>query len=129
MVLRWGKGLGDIVWHVEQELNRVHWEPKARKAVEDAKDALVLLSSRKGVSSVTMVAGPHNCEYYGLPEVYDHEMDRHTEDLKSRGIRIIDPQALILSTERYDMFHMEATYENVKMTTMCVLSCGFRHHV
>ena len=173
VVMRWGKGLGDIVWHVEQELNRVlnrrngedplapegvdiviqwggndvygeygykgfsfhmrnewvritdrmhetlqNWEPKARKAVEDAKDALVLLSSRKGVSSVTMVAGPHNGEYYGLPEVYDHEMDRHTEDLKSRGIRIIDPQALILSTERYDMFHMEATYENVKMTTM-----------
>ena len=29
-----------------------NWETKARKAVEDAKDALVLLSSRKGVSSV-----------------------------------------------------------------------------
>ena len=173
VVMRWGKGLGDIVWHVEQELNRVlnwrngedplapegvdiviqwggndvygeygykgfsfhmrnewvritdrmhetlqNWEAKARKAVEDAKDALVRLSSRKGVSSVTMVAGPHNGEFYGLPQVYDLEMDQHTEDLKSRGIRIIDPQALILSTERYDMFHMEATYENVKMTTM-----------
>ncbi|CAE7031119.1 unnamed protein product [Symbiodinium sp. CCMP2592] len=96
----------------------VNWETKALKAVEDAKDALVALSSREGVSSVAMVAGPHNGEFYGLPEVYDLEMDRHTEDLKKRGIRIVDPQALILATERYDSFHMEATHENVKMTTM-----------
>ncbi|CAE7477767.1 unnamed protein product [Symbiodinium sp. CCMP2592] len=113
VVMRWGKGLGDIVWHVEQELNRT----KGRKAVEDAKDALVRLSSRKGVSSVTLVAGPHNGEFYGLPEVYDLEMARHSDELKERGIRIVDPQAHILSTERYDGFHMEATHDNVKVTT------------
>ncbi|CAE7818576.1 unnamed protein product [Symbiodinium sp. CCMP2592] len=172
VVMRWGKGLGDIVWHVEQELNRVqkwkngqeplapegvdiiiqwggndvygeygykgfsfharnawvrvddalhdtlsNWETKARKAVEDAKDALVRLSSRKGVSSVTLVAGPHDGEFYGLPEVYDLEMARHTDEMKERGIRIVDPQALILATERYDGFHMEATHDNVKVTT------------
>ena len=72
-----------------------NWETKARKAVEDAKDALVLLSSRKGVSSVTLIPGPHNGEFDGLPDVCDTEMDRHTEDLKARGIRIVDPQALI----------------------------------
>ncbi|CAE7767551.1 unnamed protein product [Symbiodinium sp. CCMP2592] len=113
VVMRWGKGLGDIVWHVEQELNRT----KGRKAVEDAKDALVRLSSRKGVSSVTLVAGPHNGEFYGLPEVYDLEMARHSDELKERGIRIVDPQAHILTTERYDGFHMEATHDNVKVTT------------
>ncbi|CAE6931894.1 unnamed protein product, partial [Symbiodinium sp. CCMP2592] len=172
VVMRWGKGLGDIVWHVEQELNRVqkwkngqeplapegvdiiiqwggndvygeygykgfsfhmrnawvrvddalhdtlsNWETKGRKAVEDPKDALVRLSSRKGVSSVTLVAGPHNGEFYGLPEVYDLEMARHSDELKERGIRIVDPQAHILTTERYDGFHMEATHDNVKVTT------------
>ncbi|CAE7349849.1 unnamed protein product [Symbiodinium sp. CCMP2592] len=172
VVMRWGKGLGDIVWHVEQELNRVqkwkngqeplapegvdiiiqwggndvygeygykgfsfhmrnawvrvddalhdtlsNWETKARKAVEDAKDALVRLSSWKGVSSVTLVAGPHNGEFYGLPEVYDLEMARHSDEVKERGIRIVDPQAHILATERYDGFHMEATHDNVKVTT------------
>ncbi|CAE7441018.1 MBF1B [Symbiodinium sp. CCMP2592] len=172
VIMRWGKGLGDIVWNVEQELNRVqrwrngqepltpegvdiiiqwggndvygeygykgfsfhmrnawvrvddalhdtlsNWETKARKAVEDAKDALVRLSSRKGVSSVTLAAGPHNGEFYGLPEVYDLEMARHSDEVKERGIRIVDPQALILATERYDGFHMEATHDNVKVTT------------
>ncbi|CAE7254022.1 unnamed protein product, partial [Symbiodinium sp. CCMP2592] len=172
VIMRWGKGLGDIVWYVEQELNRVqkwrngqeplapegvdiiiqwggndvyaeygykgfsfhmrnawvrvddalhdtlsNWETKARKAVEDAKDALVRLSSRKGVSSVTLVAGPHNGEFYGPPEVYDLEMARHSDEVKERGIRIVDPQALILATERYDGFHMEATHDNVKVTT------------
>ena len=173
VVMKWGRGLKDIVDGVERELGRVlrwrtggrplapegvdivvqwagndvygeygykgfsfhmrhqwvriddelhdrlsHWETKGRKAVSDAKDRLVALASRKGVSSITLVAGPHNGEFYGLPEVYDTEMDVHIEDLKSRGIRIVDPQSLICSTTRYDMFHMEATHDNVRMTTM-----------
>ncbi|CAE7403604.1 unnamed protein product [Symbiodinium sp. CCMP2592] len=105
VVMHWGKGLGDIVWHVEQELNRVQKWKNGQEPLAP------------GVSSVTLVAGPHNGEFYGLPEVYDLEMARHSDEVKERGIRIVDPQAHILATERYDGFHMEATHDNVKVTT------------
>ena len=93
-----------------------NWPAKQKILVEGGIRRVIALQTRPQVRSVTVVLGPDNGQFYGLPAEYNAEMPRHAEASAMGGCTIIDPWPLLAATTREDGYHMQPNEVNTCMS-------------
>ena len=121
-------GYKAFTWHhqspwvketAEMARKAFEWPIKQLKKVQADVDRVAALTDRPGVKSVTLIHGPQNGFLYGLPEEYDEEMTRHAKVMAASGVKLVDPNPLLLgATDRPDKLHTSLTEDNMSNTVM-----------